>query len=56
MQSGYGFITGRKWLTENFSGTWDGGTRRAWCDASNFHLCVNAIRDKQKEDKLSYDI
>jgi hypothetical protein len=31
------------WLEENFKGTWGGG-RRATCDASNFHHCLDALK------------
>jgi len=42
-------VQAEKWLHENFKGTYDNGTRRAWCDAANFHHCVGAIREKLKE-------
>ena len=32
------------WLEENFKGTWDNGSRRASCDAMNFHHCLQALR------------
>jgi hypothetical protein len=32
-----------KWIEKHFDGKWDKGTRRATCDAMNFHLCLNAI-------------
>lgn len=31
------------WLAERFKGTYDGGHRRASCDASNFVHCLSAI-------------
>lgn len=33
------------WLDDHFKGTWDEGTRRARCDANNFHLCAQAIKE-----------
>lgn len=33
-----------KWLDEHFFGMYDSGTRRASCDAKNFHMCIHAIR------------
>jgi hypothetical protein len=32
------------WLKTNCNPQWDGGSRRAHCDATNFHLCVQAIK------------
>ncbi len=32
------------WLKKNCNPTWD-GSRRAHCDAMNFHSCLNAIDD-----------
>ena len=36
------------WLEKHFKGTWCGGHRRANTDAGNFHLCLNAIKDKNE--------
>ena len=38
-----------KWLDENFKGKYDGGNRRACCDASNFGHCLSAIREFNRE-------
>lgn len=35
------------WLGKHFSGTWDNGTRRATCDAMNFHHCIHAMQDAE---------
>jgi hypothetical protein len=35
------------WINLNFSGRWDGGTRRAHCDAMNFHHCLDYIRNPE---------
>lgn len=40
------------WIEANFSGKWDHGHRRAYCDAGNFHLCVNAIREANEGTPL----
>ena len=32
-----------EWLEKNFTGTYDGGSRRASIDADNFHNCISAI-------------
>jgi hypothetical protein len=34
-----------EWLAQNFSGKWDNNTRNADCDAQNFHLCLQAIKE-----------
>lgn len=45
--SDYKMVTA--WLGENcVTPNWDRGTRNANCDATNFHLCLNAIRDANK--------
>lgn len=36
------------WIYKHFNGTWDNGTRTASTDAGNFHLCLNAIREKNE--------
>lgn len=43
-----------KWFKQHFKGRWDSGTRRAHCDASNFHFCMDAVRDANtpKADKF----
>jgi hypothetical protein len=33
------------WLRKHCYFKWDGGTRRAHCNAMNFHLCIQAIRE-----------
>ena len=33
------------WLEANCNPRWDGGTRRAHCDAMNFHHCLSHIRE-----------
>lgn len=38
-----------EWLEKNFNGMWDNGHRRARTDAMNFHHCLHAIREKNKE-------
>jgi len=40
-----------KWLKEHFKGKWDSGTRRAECDAGNFHMCLHAIEEAKKKSK-----
>lgn len=37
-----------KWLRLHCNPTWDGGTRRAHCDAMNFHHCLDAIEEANK--------
>jgi hypothetical protein len=32
------------WFKENCWPTWDNGTRRAHCDAMNFHHCLEVVR------------
>lgn len=32
----------RKWFDENYSPTWDGGTRRAFTNAANIHHAIQA--------------
>lgn len=32
------------WMEKHFTAKWD-GTRRATCDASNFHHCIGAVRE-----------
>ena len=39
------------WLHKHFKGTWDEGSRIAWCDAANFHHCMFAIKEKNYESK-----
>lgn len=34
------------WFEKNYEGKWDGGTRRATCDAWNFHHCLDVIKEK----------
>lgn len=34
----------RKWFKENCWPLWDNGTRRAHCDAFNFHHCLEVVR------------
>lgn len=34
------------WFKENCWPRWDSGTRRAHCDAMNFHHCLDAIRER----------
>ena len=34
-----------EWLAKHFDAMWDKSTRRAVCDADNFHLCLNAVAD-----------
>lgn len=34
-----------KWLDDNYHGKWAKGTRKAHCDAQNFHLCLHAIEE-----------
>lgn len=37
------------WISKYFSQTWDNG-RRSWCDAQNFHLCMQAIKERKELD------
>lgn len=37
------------WLKGRCNPTWDGGRRRAHCDAMNFHHCLHAIRESKGE-------
>jgi hypothetical protein len=39
------------WLSGNFHGTWDKGTRRARTDAMNFHHCIHAIKEPKSNDR-----
>jgi len=41
-------VAAEKWIIDHWDGKWDGGTRRAWTDAQNFHHCLEAIRDANK--------
>lgn len=34
-----------KWLKKHFKGKWDDDRREAFCDASNFHHCLDAIEE-----------
>lgn len=34
-----------RWLERHCNPRWDRGTRRAHCDAMNFHHCLDAIRE-----------
>lgn len=35
-----------EWIHKHFNGTWDNGRRVASTDANNFHLCLDAVREK----------
>lgn len=41
------------WLNANCSPTWDAGTRKARTDAQNFHLCLEAIRQRNASEALA---
>jgi len=38
----------KNWFKQNCYPTWDNDTRIAHCDAMNFHLCINAIKEQGK--------
>jgi hypothetical protein len=42
-------LQAEKWLEDNFKGTWDNGRRRASTDAMNFHHCIDAIQEANKQ-------
>jgi hypothetical protein len=39
----------RKWFEKNFYPTWNDGTRFAHCDSSNFHHCLDAVREANRK-------
>ena len=41
------------WLKEHFTGTYDNGSRRASCDSSNFHHCIQAIDEAKKKKAVA---
>jgi hypothetical protein len=42
-------LQAEKWLNKHFKGKWDNGTRTAHTDAMNFHHCIDAIDEANKE-------
>lgn len=42
------------WFREHCWPTWDHGTRRAHCDAMNFHHCVLATEEIVKDQELEH--
>lgn len=39
------------WISHYFGDKkWDNNSRRSWADAGNFHLCVSAIEEANKEE------
>lgn len=42
-----------KWIDKHFQGKWDNQIRRAKIDAQNFHLCIQAIEEKNNLDSAN---
>ena len=43
------------WLAEHFKGKWDNGSRNATTNASNFHHCIQAVREANKKPPFPLD-
>lgn len=47
----------KKWFEEHYKATYDDGTRPATCNSSNFHQCVNAIKQwKEKQVVIQHEL